>query len=82
MPGKGKTAEANWALYPQVTSFVNLRWELNRNGRVVVFGRDAPLTCTGYSAVRQVLNFVVPVVLGGFDTKVRVVIHAHSSMTH
>ena len=77
MPGKGKPAEGNWSLYPLVTSFVNLRWELNRNGRIVVFGRDAPLTCTGYSAVKQVTNFVVPVQMGEADTKVRVVIHAH-----
>ena len=52
------------------------RWELNRNGKVVVFGRDAALTCIGYSAVKQLLSFAVPVSLGDSDTKVRVVIHS------
>jgi hypothetical protein len=77
MPAKGKKVDTgNWGLHPIVTSFVNLRWELNRNGKVVVFGRDAALTCIGYSAVKQLLSFAVPMSLGDSDTKVRVVIHS------
>ena len=77
MPVKGKKVDTgNWGAHPIVTSFVNLRWELNRSGKVIVFGRDAPLTCTGFSAVKQLLSFALPLSLGDSDTKVRVVIHS------
>ncbi len=54
----------------QINSFVVMRWELNRNGKIVVFAKDAPIACTEFSAVKQVANFVVPV-LGDNDAKVR-----------
>ena len=28
----------------QINSFIAMRWELNRNGRIVVFAKDAPIT--------------------------------------
>ena len=76
MPMKDKVADTgNWSLYPQINSFIAMRWELNRNGRIVVFAKDAPITCTGFSAVKQVASFVVPV-MGDDDAKVRrAVIH-------
>ena len=56
MPPKS-TMSPKECLFPKVHATMNLKWDVNKNGKVFVWAGDTAITLLGFSNVAQILKY-------------------------
>ena len=77
---KKNTMTPKECLFPRVTATMNLKWDVNKTGKVFVWAGDTAITLLGFSNVAQILKYEY--ICGGDKSMVRKTTHFANHCVH